>query len=131
MYVLANGGIPEKPFAFSVWIRTSTRGQGIFSVVSQEEAHEHDRHMFVNQQGHLHLAGAQSSAGVAAGLEVGNSVSNQASTGSSWKLVNFQQAYHDPVVIAGIPSAKGRQEVVVNIRDVTSTGFKFHLHETS
>ena len=48
----------------------------------------------------------------------------------AWVEVKFAQTYKSPVVIAGIPSYTGPNEVVVSVKDVTSTGFKMHLHET-
>merc|ERR1711871_448786 len=49
---------------------------------------------------------------------------------SSWVTIKFSRTYANPVVIAGIPSRNGGDEVVVSVKDVTSHGFKMHLHET-
>jgi len=71
--------------------------------------------------------------GVAHWNQIANHPTDAHITGSAhkaWVEVKFAQTYKSPVVIAGIPSYTGPNEVVVSVKDVTSTGFKMHLHET-
>ena len=74
-------------------------------------------------------------AGANPGFESGVATSTQwyAPEGnpSGWTTVTFQQTYQNPVVVAGIPSYNGPNEIIVSVKDITSTGFKFHLHETA
>jgi len=48
----------------------------------------------------------------------------------SWHSATFMQEYDEPpIVIAGIPTYAGGHEMVVSIRDITTTGFKWFFHE--
>jgi hypothetical protein len=72
---------------------------------------------------------------LAKGWEVGKATSDQEdhydNQGVKWHDVTFLQTYKNPVVFAGVPSHVGPNEIVVNIKDVTATGFKWHMHETA
>merc|ERR1712167_374931 len=48
---------------------------------------------------------------------------------NDWQTVTFNQKYHDPVVIAGIPSEEGGDSITIVVKDVTSKGFKMKMHE--